>query len=665
MDLFKKYRNSFQVKVIFVSIFFMLLTCISLTIYYVRIFHASHNEALIGRAQMLSSILASSAKVGIFSENINLLRDPIGGVAEHQEVLYVAIFNASGELLLKKETPKAAVSEPVFQASGDIEDELIAKLRQSISPIYIPHRNSLDVWSTVFSSAGYTDEKSLFFEDNRTEKKDSVIGFAHIVISKERLNNEILSFIHRAILIAMVAIIVGSVVILYFIRGITNPLRQLTHGIKKLGDQGEAEKIFVDSEDEIGKLAIAFNEMSESLLKKKAENLSLEMQLRQIQKLEALGTLAGGIAHDFNNVLSPIIGFTEMAMEDLSEKDVVFSDLKEVLNAAIRAKDLVKQILAFSRQSESERVPLKIQLIIKEALSLLRATLPATINIRHRINNDCKPMMADPVDIHRIIMNLGTNAFHAMPEQKGILQVILENCTLTDKDLLPAWGLSPGRYLKLTVSDTGTGMDKATMQKIFDPYFTTKLQGKGTGMGLAVVHGIVKSYNGDIQVKSELGKGSIFLIYLPAIEREKEISKNLELDEIQGGDEHILLVDDEIQIVHMLKQMLTKLGYKVTARTSSIEALEAFSSNPTNFDLVITDLTMPNMTGDELAVALMNICSDIPVIICTGFSEKITDDIARRKGIRALLMKPVIKREMARTIREVVGACEKQNDKGS
>jgi CheY-like chemotaxis protein/anti-sigma regulatory factor (Ser/Thr protein kinase) len=316
----------------------------------------------------------------------------------------------------------------------------------------------------------------------------------------------------------------------------------------------------------------------------------------------------------------------------------------------------VKQILAFSRQAEMERAPIKIQLVVKEALRLLRASLPTTISITRNINEECGPVLADPTSIHRIVMNLCTNAYHAMREKGGQLKVTLEETTIadSDRDRIPALDLNPGRYLKLTVSDTGHGMSHDVQEKIFDPYFTTKPPGEGTGMGLAVVHGIVKSYGGDIFVQSEIGKGTIFQLYFPRIESESESVESLSVEPAQGGHERILLVDDEVQIVHMLKQMLEHLGYQVTGRTSSIEALQAFKVQPDNFDLIISDQTMPNLTGDQLAEELMRIRKEIPVIICTGFSEKITEEKAKRSGIRAFLMKPVIKQKLASTIREVL-----------
>ncbi|MFP3999315.1 MAG: ATP-binding protein, partial [Desulfobacterales bacterium] len=439
---------------------------------------------------------------------------------------------------------------------------------------------------------------------------------------------------------------------------ITSPLNRLANAIKSLGKEGDAEPVKVDTQDEIGRLADAFNELSESLRKRKAENLQLEMQLRQAQKLEALGTLAGGIAHDFNNVLSPIFGYTEMAMEDSKEDDPLYRNLQQVLLAAGRARELVKQILAFSRQSDAQKAPLQIQLVLKEGIKLLRASLPSTIAITEQIDRNCGSVIADPTDIHRIVMNLATNAYHAMREQGGELNVVLEEKTLEEMEIRSlSLDLPAGRYARLGISDTGRGMDEDTLQRIFDPYFTTKPAGEGTGMGLSVVHGIVKGCRGDIRVKSETGKGTLFEIYLPQVEIDAPSESHICELPIPCGTEHVLLVDDEAQVACMLKQMLEQLGYGVTMHTDSLEALDVFAAAPDRFALIITDQTMPYMTGDELAEEAIRLRKDIPVILCTGFSEKISEQKAKNRGIRAFLMKPVLKRKMAVTIREVLNNC--------
>ena len=378
----------------------------------------------------------------------------------------------------------------------------------------------------------------------------------------------------------------------------------------------------------------------------------MENQLRQAQKMEAIGTLAGGIAHDFNNILTSVIGYTELALSDKGVSGVLRDNLQGSLSAGLRARDLVKQILTFSRQTEKEWRPVQVRLVLKEALKLLRASIPTTVEMRQDIRSEAN-VMADPTQIHQLIMNLCTNSAHAMRDHGGVLRVELKEKNL-DADIIDKYlGLGPGTYLELAVRDTGHGISRENIEKIFDPYFTTKQKGEGTGLGLAMVQGIVQSCGGIVTVDSDLGKGTDFIIYLPVIQKDRDGIEDRELI-LPLGSEHILFIDDEPSIAQVGKQMLESLGYQVTTRTSSIEVLELYSNQPDRFDMVITDMTMPYMTGDNLARKLIEIRPDIPIILCTGYSNKISHEIAEALGIRAFVMKPLIMRDLAQTIRKVI-----------
>jgi len=384
------------------------------------------------------------------------------------------------------------------------------------------------------------------------------------------------------------------------------------------------------------------------------EKKKLEAQLLQSQKVEAIGTLAGGIAHDFNNILQPIIGYTEMALSELSPSSSLRVGLEQVVNASLRAKELIRQILAISRSAqEQQRIPIDISSIIKEALKLLRSSLPTSIEIRTKIQTGVS--LADPNQIHQVLMNLCTNAAHAM-DDKGILEVRLSPVDLSESDLAgqSIVDLKPGPYLKLSVSDTGAGIDAETMGRIFDPYFTTKEVGKGTGLGLAVVDGIVKRHEGAIAIRSEPGKGSTFSIYIPRVDVESEAAMQVD-GPLQRGSERILLVDDEPAVMEMGTRLLERLGYKVTSQTDSVKALEIFRSNPDEFDLVMTDYTMPNLTGMDLAMEVLRIRPDMPIMLCTGFSEKITTDSVKGLGMK-LLMKPYGMRQISEAVRKILDA---------
>ena len=383
------------------------------------------------------------------------------------------------------------------------------------------------------------------------------------------------------------------------------------------------------------------------------EKIKLEARLRQTQKMEAIGALAGGIAHDFNNILSPIIINTELALMDIPEGSTLILNLNEVLKASKRAKDLVMQILTFSRQTAQERVPLNLSSIVKEATKLLRSSIPATIEIRQNILTKSDTILADSTQLHQVLMNLGTNAYHAMREKGGVLEVSLSDVYHDEDSAMNIDSFKPGPYLRLAVKDTGTGINPGIVDKIFEPYLTTKEKGVGTGLGLAVVDGIVKNHGGSIQVESAQGEGATFKVFFPKIDL-TAIEKIDTREPMPTGNERILFVDDEAVIANVGKQMLERLGYDVITRTGSIDALEHFRSQPDLFDLVITDVTMPNMTGVELSKEIMSIRPDIPVILSTGFSEKIDEKKALELGVRAFLMKPVVMSEMANTIRKVL-----------
>ena len=387
------------------------------------------------------------------------------------------------------------------------------------------------------------------------------------------------------------------------------------------------------------------------------EREKLQAQLIQAQKLEAIGTLAGGIAHDFNNILSAVIGFAELAMDSVESDNPAQSDLQQVLQAGRRAQELVHQILTFSRQRDQEQKPVKIKYLAKEVLKLMRASLPTTIQIQDDIASD-SPVNADPTQIHQVLMNLCTNAGHAMREEGGTLKVTLSD-TVLDSDFAGRYpNLKPGPYVNLSISDTGCGMPVDVMERIFDPFFTTKADGEGTGMGLSVVHGIVKSHGGAIAVYSEPGQGTTFSLFFPTIEAQIA-PENIAEEAIPSGTERILFIDDEPVLAKMGIRLLEPLGYKVTTRTSGIEAVELFRTQPERFDLVITDMTMPGLTGDKVAQGMMQIRPDLPIILCTGFSAKIDAQKAAAMGIRAFVTKPLIKRELARTIRMVLDRTEK------
>jgi len=383
------------------------------------------------------------------------------------------------------------------------------------------------------------------------------------------------------------------------------------------------------------------------------ENEKTKGKLQQAQKMEAIGTLAGGIAHDFNNILTIILGFTTIAISNIPPGSDIKDDLDEVLSATNRAKELVKQILDFSRQNKTERINLKLQPLIKEALKLLRSSIPSTISIIEDIDPITKSISADPTQIHQIIVNLCTNAYHSMEKTGGVLNVSLKSTIIESDDKNISTSLNPGEYLRLKVSDTGEGISPEIINRIFDPYFTTKEMGKGTGMGLSIIHGIVNKYGGTITVESQLGIGSTFCVYFPVVSETSDL-KIIDQSELPKGNERILFIDDESLLLKMGEKMLERMGYQVTALSNSIEALATFQDNPNEFDLIITDQTMPDLTGSDLSKKMMLIRPDIPIILATGYSNMINEESALEMGIKAFTLKPFSQREIGKLIRNVL-----------
>jgi nitrogen-specific signal transduction histidine kinase/ActR/RegA family two-component response regulator len=383
-----------------------------------------------------------------------------------------------------------------------------------------------------------------------------------------------------------------------------------------------------------------------------AERERLESQLRQAQKMEAIGSLAGGIAHDFNNILFPIMTYTELVLRDMSDDSTVRDSLENVLVGAKRARDLVGQILAFSSQATADIEPVLLSDLVEEVLRLVRSSLPSTIDIVYDRPLFVGRILADPTQLHQIAMNLFSNAFHAMEETGGILTVSVKEVFLSEDFVGPR--LVKGKYICLTVADTGIGMTKDIAERIFDPYFTTKEKGKGTGLGLAVVHGIVKALKGEITVESEPDEGTKFRIYLPKITAAMDAWVPEERPTVNGGNEHILVVDDEPSIVSALTKMLTYCGYHITGKTDSLDALETFEKNPEEFDMLLADITMPRLTGDKLSVYVRKLKPDFPVVLMTGFKSGSIMARVDAADIEHVILKPMGREKLVQTIQSAL-----------
>lgn len=432
--------------------------------------------------------------------------------------------------------------------------------------------------------------------------------------------------------------------------GVVSCMGVLIHGLGQpfglLGAFATTARTF--SNDDVHFLEAVAHVLASSIVRQR-----LDVQMQHGQKMQAIGTLAGGIAHDFNNMLAAILGYTELVTDDVPRDSLMWRNLQHVLTAAMRARDLVQQILAFSRQNTPQRQEVHLHLLVREALALIRASLPSTIAIHQHIEPDTGTVYAAPTHIHQLLLHLCTNAEHAMRVTGGVLEVRLEACAVDAALATTHPALTSGHYVQLTVRDTGHGMAPEVLERICEPFFTTKDVGEGTGMGLAVVHGIVASHDGVMTVSSTPGQGTTCVIYLPRSDR-ANVGFLPTSPTTLYGHKHILFVDDEEVLVELGRETLTRLGYRVTAYTSSTEALDAFQATPDLFDLVITDQTMPLLTGEGLAKALRTIRPALPIILCTGFSHAMTEEKARTLGLDAFLMKPMVGRDLDVTIRRVL-----------
>jgi PAS domain S-box-containing protein len=434
-------------------------------------------------------------------------------------------------------------------------------------------------------------------------------------------------------------------------RGAVHVLVDIT-GIKR--SEAALRKAHDELEQRVQERTTELQKAYETLKTQVEERALLEEELRQAHKLQAIGTLAGGIAHDFNNILAIMIGFAEMLLDDVAHMPDAQHKMDQILKAGLRARDLVKQILAFSRKTEGTRKEISVTSVVKETHALLRSSLPSTIQMQLALETGDDYVLADPTQIQQVLMNLVTNAADAMREKGGLLTVTLSSVDFSPGSMLPDADMLPRTYLKLTVKDTGSGMPDEIRHRVFEPFFTTKERGKGTGMGLAVAYGIVKSHGGAITVQSEVGKGSTFEVYLPQIEKTESGKEETATSFLPRGIERILFVDDEELIVEMGKQMLQSLGYHVTVAQHPNDALNLFNKEPNRFDLIITDQTMPDMTGLDLAQKMLEKRKELPIILCTGHSETASPEKAQEVGIRAFVMKPVARKELAETVRRVL-----------
>jgi len=652
-SLLKALNEKFGLKVFATFALLIFIISVSFTSFFIHDQRKSLRDSLLKEGRLLAGILAYNSRIGVFAENKELLKVPVEGVFQQEETLEVSVFNLEQELLLKKERPGTKWFEKSGAGYEGRSRELFMRLRNSGSPLYLEDKSKVEFWSPVISAPGYSTEESILFERDPLQIESRIIGFVRITLDKGMLNTRMNVLLVKGILIGLLFLIVGSGATYLVVRGITKPLNRLTEYVKALGMEGDLEKVPVETHDEIGKLAEAFNDLFESLERREAEKEELKEQLSNAQKMEAIGTLAGGIAHDFNNILTAIIGYGEILRMDIDKESPLRDRVEQILNAAQRAANLTQGLLTFSRKQLIEPRPVDLNESVNRIQKLLTRLIREDIEIRVSLAGEDLVVMANPGQIEQVLMNLVTNARDAMPEG-GVLRISTE-CVELSGDFFKARDHEmPGRYAVLSVADTGTGMDERTREKIFDPFYTTKEVGRGTGFGLSMVYGIITQHKGYIDVSSKPGKGTTFRIYLRLIEPLVEEEKSATLAPPKRGDESVLLAEDNESVRVLSKEILEGYGYDVIEAVDGDDAVRKYTENKEKIRILLLDVVMPKKNGKEVYEEIAKIRPDIKKLFMSGY----TSDIIHEQGIIDegihIIYKPLSPEALLRKVRQVL-----------
>jgi len=653
-NLFSRPRETFAAKIFLVIILLIVILSISFTAFFVFNQWKSRTDLLIRQGESMAKLLAYSARLGVFAENPELLKDPVEGVLQNKEVIRVSIFTLAGKPL--KEEYRSDVKEGVrtLVPNGKEAQEIFNRLKRTRNAVSLSRTaDTLESWAPVISGSRYSGDEGLFFSDNLFQEQEQPIGFVNVVLDKKILNDSLRRLLVNSSLIALISL-AGAVVIVFFVvKGITKPLDRLTERVKMMGSGSPLEKVPVETEDEIGKLATAFNLMAESLQSRDAEKGQLEQQLRQAHKMEAIGTLAGGVAHDFNNILSTIEGYALLLQERIKKKSPVRTYVDQIVAAADRASDLTRRLLAFSRNQIINPKPINVNETIINIKELLVRLVGESIEFRINAAREDLVVMADELQIEQTVINLVTNARDAMPHG-GVLEISTDLAEVADLPTESHRQVRPGTYARIVVADSGVGIDPSTRERIFDPFFSTKEVGKGTGLGLSMVYGIIKQHHGYVEVDSESGIRTTFSIYLPVVDSIVE-RKKLEAVLLPAGSRETVLLAEDDRFVRMLtKHILTKYGYQVIEAVDGDDALEKLRENLDSVQLLLLDVIMPKKNGRQIYDEAMKMRPDIRTVFMSGH----TYDVIRKEGVYPdeipLISKPLTPGELLVKVREVL-----------
>ncbi|MDH5768557.1 MAG: ATP-binding protein [Nitrospirota bacterium] len=652
LNILKYFNENFITKVFFIFTIFIIIVSSSFCVFFIHHESRSFISAMIREGESLAKLLAYNSRLGVFSENENLLKDPVNGLMQNKEVLLVSIFNSNGNLLTEQIKSIEEKGRTFAQIDAKDLKKIIENLKESQSSLYFEGTDKFEFWAPVFSRMRFLTEETLFFDKDSFSGVHHIIGVVRIILDKEPLNKKINILVFNSIFIGFAFFVLGSVVGYFILRKITKPLKQLTEGVHALRTDRPVEKVPVETEDEIGKLAIAFNDMTESLRIKESEKQLLEGQLRHAQKMEAIGTFAGGIAHDFNNILTAVIGYATLLQMKMGKDDPLRHNVDQILASSERAANLTQSLLTFSRKHVINLRPLNLNEIVRRVEKLLLRLIGEDIELKTVLIDKQLTVMADSSQIEQVLMNLVTNARDAMPD--GGMVTISTGIIEIGNEFLKSHGYGkPGIYAHVAVTDTGTGIDEKTKERIFDPFFTTKDISRGTGLGLSIVYSIIQQHSGYIDVSSELGKGTAFKIYLPVTKKEAEEAKIFTPAHAIGGNETILFAEDDEEVRKFTKAVLEEFGYTVIVAVNGEDAITKFIENKDKIQLLLFDVIMPKKNGVEAYEEIMKIKSEIKVIFTSGYPADVIQEKGPVEGLNFVL-KPVAPTKLLRAVRTIL-----------
>jgi len=653
-DFLKSKHESFGAKILLLVTIFVMVMYLSFSLFFIYYQNRTLEEHLLYEGRQLAGLTAHSSRLGVFSENEELLAGLIEGILQYEDAMLVQVYAFDGRLL--QEQAKPGIEHGIERAiiDHDVRVNAMKEVNETVSIITIDHSEYIDFWTPVMSGQTYTEESLMFNEG--AGSVENIIGYVRIVLTKKELKKMMEEVVRKGIIIPVLFLIAGWIIAYFIIRGVISPLRKLTTGVKSLEMTGAFEKVAVETGDEIGRLATAFNDMTDTLKQREEEKKQLEEQLRHSQKMEAIGTFAGGIAHDFNNILTVIKSYGQMLQKKGLKNEDERRFLEQMLSSTHKATALTRGLLAFSRKQTIDPRPVSLNTLIADMEDMLRRIIDESIELVVDTAKEELIVVADKAQIEHVLINLVTNAKDAMPEG-GRLEISTSTTELTGQHSGAEEGRIAGRYAVMTITDTGMGMDQQTKERIFDPFFTTKDVGKGTGLGLSLVYGIINQHKGYIDVRSEPGRGTAFDILLPLSDIKPLEEAGEDMREVKGGTETILLAEDDSDVRRLLSDVLTRAGYTVIAAGDGDEAVNKFIDNKDRIKFLLLDVMMPKKKGKAVYDEVSRMVPGIKALFISGYaaveSTGQEEPLVPEEGME-LLYKPLVPDEVLRRVREML-----------